>query len=296
MDLVRHAARGRARSSWRSRRAATVLALYGIWQFLHGGDDLENRIRGTLSHYMTFSGPGADRRLPPARLRARGRAGAGARSGFSCAVPLHRGPADLHARRVRGHRGGAPRLRRRCGGRAACSGSRRCSSSSSSLAPAGIRGPHPLDRPTSPTRPTATASRWRARARGWWRDIPVFGLGPDMVKPLLPALPRPGRARAGACRTCTTTSSRSRRPTGSSRRPRTWRSWRSFLARAASLLRRRGDGPERAALWAGALLAGSALTVAGLFEYNFGDTEVEMATLLVFAVPFSGRARTRGGD
>ena len=33
-----------------------MLSLVGVWQFLHGGDDLSNRIRGTLSHYMTFSG------------------------------------------------------------------------------------------------------------------------------------------------------------------------------------------------------------------------------------------------
>jgi hypothetical protein len=35
------------------------------------------------------------------------------------------------------------------------------------------------------------------------------------------------------------------------------------------------------------LLAGAALTAFGFFEYNFGDTEVEIATLLVFALPFS---------
>jgi hypothetical protein len=36
--------------------SGTLLAILGIWQFLHGGDGLANRIRGTLSHYMTFSG------------------------------------------------------------------------------------------------------------------------------------------------------------------------------------------------------------------------------------------------
>ena len=59
-----------------------------------------------------------------------------------------------------------------------------------------------------------------------------------------------------------------------------------FFARTVRLLRRE-TRPDRAALLAGALLAGTALFVAGFFEYNFGDTEVEMATLLVFAVPFS---------
>jgi O-antigen ligase len=59
-----------------------------------------------------------------------------------------------------------------------------------------------------------------------------------------------------------------------------------FFARTIVLLRRERR-PDRAALLAGALLAGTALFVAGFFEYNFGDTEVEMASLLVFAVPFS---------
>ena len=43
----------------------------------------------------------------------------------------------------------------------------------------------------------------------------------------------------------------------------------------------------RRALLAGTILASVALFVAGFFEYNFGDTEVEMATLLVWAMPFS---------
>jgi len=62
-----------------------------------------------------------------------------------------------------------------------------------------------------------------------------------------------------------------------------------FLAMAIARLRR-SDEPARAAIWAGALMAGTAITIAGFFEYNFGDTEVEMATLLVFALPFSRAA------
>ena len=57
--------------------SGTVLAVLGIWQFLHGGDDLGNRIRGTLSHYMTFSGLAMIAALPPARLRPRGAGPAG---------------------------------------------------------------------------------------------------------------------------------------------------------------------------------------------------------------------------
>ena len=63
-----------------------------------------------------------------------------------------------------------------------------------------------------------------------------------------------------------------------------------FLGRTIALLRRARD-PGMAALLAGCLLAGAALFVAGFFEYNWGDTEVEMATLLVMAIPFSGAMR-----
>jgi O-antigen ligase len=59
-----------------------------------------------------------------------------------------------------------------------------------------------------------------------------------------------------------------------------------FLVKTAQRLRRE-DRPDRAALLAGALMAGAALFVAGFFEYNWGDTEVEMATLLVLALPFA---------
>jgi O-antigen ligase len=66
----------------------------------------------------------------------------------------------------------------------------------------------------------------------------------------------------------------------------------AFFARTVRKLREETT-PGRAAVWAGALLAGAALTVFGLFEYNFGDTEVEIATLLVLALPFSAAARAR---
>lgn len=36
--------------------ATTVLAVWGLLEYLHGADNLEERIRGPLSHYMTYSG------------------------------------------------------------------------------------------------------------------------------------------------------------------------------------------------------------------------------------------------
>jgi O-antigen ligase len=65
-----------------------------------------------------------------------------------------------------------------------------------------------------------------------------------------------------------------------------------FFVRTGRLLRREVD-PGRAAVLAACWLAGTALFVAGFFEYNFGDTEVEMATLLVLALPFSEAFRPR---
>jgi O-antigen ligase len=59
-----------------------------------------------------------------------------------------------------------------------------------------------------------------------------------------------------------------------------------FFVRTIRLLAREWR-PAQSALLAGAFLAGAALFCAGFFEYNWGDTEVEMATLLVLAVPFS---------
>ena len=55
-----------------------------------------------------------------------------------------------------------------------------------------------------------------------------------------------------------------------------------FFVRTLHLLGR-GPRPLPAALLAGSLMAGVALFVAGFFEYNWGDTEVEMATLLVMS-------------
>jgi O-antigen ligase len=59
-----------------------------------------------------------------------------------------------------------------------------------------------------------------------------------------------------------------------------------FFARALTGLQREPPG-ERSALLAASFLAGVALSVAGLFEYNFGDKEVLMATLPLLALPFS---------
>ena len=121
------------------------------------------------------------------------------------------------------------------------------------------------------------------------RDAPVFGLGPEMVKRYYPLYRDPDAPRWSVPHLHNNVIQIAA-ANGLFAAAAYLVLVGLLLARAAALARR-GDGPDRAALWAGALLAGSALTVAGLFEYNFGDTEVEMATLLVFAIPFSGASK-----
>lgn len=273
----------RARTLFLSMAASTAgLAAIGIWQFMHGGNDLENRIRGTLSHYMTFSGLALVSAclLLGFALEAKGRWRAvgllgvlpfaalllsytrGVYVGLLAALLLY-----LVIRRPRGLLWLAPVL-----------------VVVFLLAPPTIR-----ERIRSTTDLSDRTNRDRiAMARAGLRmvrDYPIFGLGPDMVKPYYPLyrdLDAPrwsvphlhnnvlqfaasnGLFAAGAYLALVAL----------------------VLARSVVLLRREDDS-GRAALWAGALLAATAVTVGGLFEYNFGDTEVEMATLLVFAVPFA---------
>ena len=59
-----------------------------------------------------------------------------------------------------------------------------------------------------------------------------------------------------------------------------------FASRCAALLRRRRPGPEVAAV-AGCLAAVAGVTVAGLFDYTWGDAEVWIPTLLCLAAPFA---------
>ena len=269
--------------------SGTALALYGIWQFLNGGNDLQSRIRGTLSHYMTFSGITmlAACVLLGYALEGRGRWRA---LGLLCVLPFTavlltftRGAyvgvvAALliyaAVRRPRVLLWIAPVL-----------------VVVYLVAPAGIR-----DRIRSTTDLSDRTNRDRiAMARAgarMVRDAPVFGLGPEMVKPYYPLYRDPDAPRWSVPHLHNNVIQIAA-ANGLFAAAAYLVLVGLFLARAAALARR-GDGPDRAALWAGALLAGWALTVAGLFEYNFGDTEVEMATLLVFAMPFSGVSKASG--
>ncbi len=262
--------------------SGVVLSLIGFWQFLHGGDDLGNRIMATLSHWMTFSGLTmiAGCLLLGFVLEEKGR---WRRIGVTALVPL----AAMMLTFTRNAYVGTLfavavyLLVRR---------PRRLLVLIPVLLAVFLLVPPPirsrivsiasLEDPTNRDRIAMIHAGVRMI-----RDYPLLGIGPEMVKPYYPLY---------------------RDPEGSQ-----WRvphlhnnavqfaSANGLFAAAfylglmflffvrTILLLKRERRPDRAALLAGSLLAGVALFVAGLFEYNFGDTEVEMATLLVLAVPFS---------
>lgn len=265
--------------------SGTVLAVLGIWQFLHGGDDLGNRIRGTLSHYMTFSGLAMIAAClllgfaleGPGRWRLVGLIAAlplaavlltftrGAYVGMVVALLVY-----LSVRRPWGLLLLAPALL-----------------AVFLLAPREIRGRirsiTDLSDPTNRDRIAMAHAGGRIVAQH-----PLFGLGPDMVEPYYP-LYRDADALHWRVPHLHNNVVQIAAANGLFAAAAYLALVGLFLARAILLLRRERR-PERSAIWSGVLLAGAALTVAGLFEYNFGDTEVEMATLLIFAVPFAGAA------
>jgi len=262
-----------------------ALALVGFWQYTRGGDDLHNRIRATLSHYMTFSGLMivAGCLLLGFLLEERGRR---QWLGLFCVLPFgalllsftrnaYVGTlvavfAYLALRRPRGLLLLAPTL-----------------ILVFVLAPAQIR-----TRIASIADPADETNRDRfAMARAGLRmiaDHPIFGLGPEMVKPYY-MLYRDEDAPRWRVPHLHNNFLQHAAASGLFAAATYLAILVLFFVRVVFLLRRERD-PERSALWAGAFLSVAALTVAGLFEYNFGDTEVLIPTLFILAVPFSRAA------
>jgi O-antigen ligase len=278
--------------------SGVVLAVIGLVEVAGSGADLQNRIRGTLSHYMTLSGltliGGCV--LLAFLFERRGRErwlGVAAVIPFAAMVfTLTRGAyvgavvavtAYLALRRPRGLLLVAPAL----------------------VAMFLLLPPDVRQRAASIADPTDRTNRDRiAMARAGARmiaDRPIFGLGPEMVKPYYtlyrdPDAPRwrvphlhdnllqiaaaSGVFAAGAYLALLAL----------------------FLARTGALLRRQrrnvgltpfgdqtlGDQTlgDQTLVAAAAFLAVVAASVAGLFEYNFGDKEVLMAILPLLALPF----------
>lgn len=285
MDLVDRSSK--ARTVFFALAASGVaLALIGFGQYTRGGDDIHNRIRATLSHYMTFSGLMivAGCILLGFLLEERGRR---RWLGLFCLLPfgalllsftrnayvgtLVAVLAYFALRRPRGLLLLVPTL-----------------VLVFLLAPAQIR-----TRIASIADPADETNRDRvAMARAGLRmiaDHPIFGLGPEMVKPYY-MLYRDDEAPRWRVPHLHNNFLQIAAASGLFAVGAYLAILVLFFARVVFLLRRERD-PERRALWAGAFLTVAALTIAGLFEYNFGDTEVLIPMLFMLAVPFSRAAR-----
>ena len=262
--------------------AASAVALVGLWQYLHGANDLAHRITANLSIYMTFAGltmVAACLLLGFLFEDVAPRRWIGLAAGVPLAAMLLSFTRNVYVgmflalvaylalRRPRGLLLLVPAL-----------------VLVFFLLPGPVR-----ERVLSIGDPEDVTNRDRismlhAGAR-MIAESPVFGIGPEMVKRYYPLYRDPDAAR--------------------------WRvphlhdnvvqiaaanglfAAAAYLGLALSVLvvagRKLRDEtrPRVAALLAGVWLASVGLFVAGFFEYNFGDTEIEMATLLLWAIPFS---------
>ena len=262
--------------------AAAVLAAVGVWQYFHGANRLSDRIEATLSHYMTFSGLLLVVCLLLLGVALEGGQGRGA----SIALVALLGAAILLTFTRNAYVGFfaavvaflAIRRPRWLAAVPVVAGLIYLA------APAAIRARilstfDPSD-PTNRDRIDMAIAGFRMI-----RDYPVFGVGLGLVKPYYPLYRVP-------------TAVRWRVPHLHDNLLQIAAESGLFAAAAyvailacffvACLRRLRAESdPGRRGLLAGAFLAVSGITAAGFFEYNFGDVEVLMTTLIVMAIPFS---------
>jgi len=283
LDLVGTEKRARA-ILLASAASGVGLAVLGLSGLASGGADLENRIRGPLSHYMTLSGLTM---MAGCVLLGFLFAGKGRERwlGLLSVVPFTAmvltltrgtyvaavGAVALYLLLAR------PRIL--------------LLFVPALVAIFYLSPPDVRDRAASISDPTERTNRDRiAMARAGGRmiaDRPVFGMGPELVKPYYTIYRDPDAPR--------------------------WRvphlhnnllqiaaasgvfAAAAYLALLAMFFARtvRGIRAERRnVVGAAAFLAITGLSVAGLFEYNFGDKEVLMATLPLLALPFCRRVQS----
>jgi len=128
------------------------------------------------------------------------------------------------------------------------------------------------------------------------REHPVAGIGPGMLSQILPrfAHPESRHPRSGHVHNTPLQIAVERGVLGLG----AWLwIWIAFFGHALKLWRRLPAGAMRERwLVAGSLASVAGFLVAGLFEYNFGDSEVVMLIYVAMAMPFiAERSRTQGG-
>jgi O-antigen ligase len=271
--------------------AGTVEASVGLIQYFRGGDDLANRIRGSFSHYMTFSGVTmiAAAILLGLALEERGR-----RRLLMLAAAILPGAATL----LTFTRGAYLGL---LAGAIAVLALRRprgllllpaVVAAILLLSPANLR-----ERIVSISTLQDATSRERvamARAgRAMIADTPWLGVGPERVAAVYPRYRVPEAIESEIAHlhnNVLQVAAELGIPAAAA--------YLAFLGvtlwAAAARLRGCPRGDPAAGPLSAALLVGTAVAVGGVFEYNLGDAEVLVPTLLAVAVPFALGARFTG--
>jgi O-antigen ligase len=117
------------------------------------------------------------------------------------------------------------------------------------------------------------------------REHPVAGIGPGQVKRLYPIYAEPEALRRHTSHLHNTPLQIAAERGVVGLALWLW-IFVAFFVRAGRVLRRVPANAADRALVVGALAAVAAFLVSGLFEYNFGDTEVLLVALAVMALPF----------
>ena len=135
---------------------------------------------------------------------------------------------------------------------------------------------------------------WKAGA-GMIADRPLFGVGPGRVKVLYPLYrvpgwvdPHPGHLHDNLVMIAA--------ETGLPSALAYLAFVGAFFAGAVRIARRSPRGDPARGIALGAIGAMAALFVSGIFEYNFGDVEVLMATLVVATLPFAAARASASAD
>lgn len=134
---------------------------------------------------------------------------------------------------------------------------------------------------------------WKA-GRLMVRDHPLFGVGPGRVKDVYPDYRQPGyvQPRVGHLHdNLVMTAAETGLPSAA------FYLWFAGAALLGGVRRARAPGDDPVRPFARATVAGFAgLFVAGMFEYNFGDVEILVPTLVLAVFPWVGAGTAGGGD
>ncbi|MDP7662048.1 MAG: O-antigen ligase family protein, partial [Nitrospinota bacterium] len=123
------------------------------------------------------------------------------------------------------------------------------------------------------------------------RDHPLFGLGPDSIKPAYPryADPRALKKESGHLHNNFIHIGAERGLPALAAWIWIWAAY--FVATVRRLGPAREGASETRIRIVGSLAAISGFLFAGLFEYNFGDSEVVMLAYFIMALPFVGEEK-----